>query len=88
MRLRLADPADVIGASADARFTSARQELDARMNTGVGEHARWQGYLALIAHALGQKDAFPRLYATYLDQPRRPESLDALLAEAASRKEK
>lgn len=35
---------------------------------------------------LGEKDVFARTYAAYLDLPRRPESLDALLSKAASRR--
>ena len=81
-------------ATSNNALEAARQGLDARLNSGEGDHARWQGYLALVAHALGEKDAFPPASslpracrgATYLDQPRRPESLDALLSEVAARK--
>ncbi len=76
------------GANVTELLGAARKDVSSRLEKGEGPAARNHGYLALIADALGEKDAFARTYATYLDQPCRPESLDTLLSEAASRKEK
>jgi len=67
-------------------LTAAQHLVLARIARGEGDAARNLGYLALIADALGDKDAFAKTYATYLDLPRRPESLDALLQQIATRK--
>lgn len=69
------DLADLLGA--------ARRGVLTHIEKGEGSAGRWHGYLALIADALGETDAFAQSYATYLDLPPRPESLDLLLAEAA-----
>jgi len=71
-----ADLADLLGA--------ARRRVSSHIEKGEGSVARWRGYLALIANTLGEKDVFARTYATYLDLPRRPASLDALLSEAVA----
>ena len=73
------------GATADL-FTAAERRVLAKVQAAQGSSARWHGYLALLADAEGDRDRFRRAYAAYLDQPRRPESLDALLAEAAKPK--
>ena len=75
-------------ARGDARadlFVAAQRRVLAKLQAAEGAAARWHGYLALLAGAQGDHDLFRRAYATYLDLPRRPESLDALLAETAAR---
>ncbi|MBI4612294.1 MAG: PQQ-binding-like beta-propeller repeat protein [Planctomycetes bacterium] len=73
------------GAAADL-FAAAERRVLARLQAAEGSAARWHGYLALLADAQGDRDRFRRAYAVYLDQPRRPESLDTLLSEVAGRK--
>ena len=69
-------------------LAASNQQVLAKLDAAEGSPARWHGYLALLAHAQGDDARFRRTYATYLDQPRRPESLDTLLAEIASKKGK
>lgn len=69
-------------------LTAAQHVVLARVAKGEGDAARNLGYLAFIADARGDKDAFTKIYATYRDLPRHPTSLDTLLAEASSRRGK
>ena len=66
------------------RLITARSDILAGISKGEGDAARWQGYLALIADALGERETFRRLYTVYLDLPRRPPTMDKLLAEIAA----
>ena len=67
---------------------TARRRILTYLGEGSASAARWHGCLAYIADALGEEPTFSRLYATYLDLPRRPMSLDALLSEAVARWQK
>ncbi len=64
---------------------AAERRISAKLVAAEGPATRWLGYLALLADDEEDTDRFRRAYATYLDLPRRPSSLDALLSEAAHR---
>ena len=59
---------------------AARETVRAHVDGGHGQHARWMGYLALIAQALGEDEEARRLGAVYRSLPRRPASVDELLS--------
>jgi hypothetical protein len=63
---------------------AARERVSARIREGEGVTARLHGYLTLLAHLLGDRPAFERLYMRWREFPRRPEELDRLLAEIAA----
>ncbi len=58
---------------------AARAGVLAHIGQGEGDRARWDGYLAIIAKALGEEGAYAGARAAYFDHPRRPNALDTLM---------
>ncbi|GEM_PF-2142244 len=70
-----------LGETTRESLLAARQAVRTRIDAGDGSHTRSVGYLALIARALGEEEESRKLRSVFRSLPRRPASLDALLAE-------
>lgn len=66
-------------------FQLEQSRLLPRVGTCGGSQARWLGYLALFADAMGEKARFRALRSAYQEEEHGPASLGVFLEEAAER---